>query len=104
MAEIVQNTLYILTEGAYLHRDHETLRVDVERETRLTVPIHLVESVALFGHAMVSPGAMRLCAEAGVPLTFLDSNGRLLARVDAPTSGNVLLRKGQYRMSSATQN
>ena len=33
------NTLYVTTEGAYLRADHETLRVEVERETKLQVPI-----------------------------------------------------------------
>jgi CRISPR-associated protein Cas1 len=46
---------------------------------------------------MVSPDLMRACAEAGIPLTFLSASGRLLSRVDAPVSGNVLLRREQYR-------
>jgi CRISPR-associated protein Cas1 len=80
-----------------VHCDHEVVRVEVEHETRLTVPIHHLESVGIFGNVMVSPGAMRLCAENGVAVTFLTVNGRLLARVDSPQSGNVLLRREQYR-------
>ncbi|MBI4676547.1 MAG: type I-C CRISPR-associated endonuclease Cas1 [Elusimicrobia bacterium] len=95
--EILQNTLYVMTQGAYLHRDHLTLKVDVEKETRLSVPIHHLESVAVFGSVMVSPGAMGMCAEAGIALTFLSESGRLCARVDAPQSGNVLLRREQFR-------
>ncbi len=95
--ELKQNTLYVVSQGAYVHRDHLTIKVDIERETKLAVPIHHVESVALFGNVMVSPGLMELCGEAGVPITFLSEHGRLIARVDAPCSGNVLLRREQFR-------
>jgi CRISPR-associated protein Cas1 len=94
---IHSNTLYVLTQGAYLHRDHLTLQVEIERQVKLSVPIHNVESVVVFGNVMVSPGSMALCAENGVALSFMSEHGRLLSRVDAPVSGNVLLRREQYR-------
>ncbi len=93
------NTLYVLSEGAYLHRDHQTLQVRIEQETKLSVPIHHLQSVAVFGSVMVSPGAMELCAQTGVAVTFLSMTGRLVARVDAPGSGNVLLRREQFRQA-----
>ncbi|HEY1187953.1 MAG TPA: CRISPR-associated endonuclease Cas1, partial [Gemmata sp.] len=40
---------------------------------------------------------MGLCAEHGVAVNFLTESGRLVARVDAPSSGNVLLRRAQFR-------
>jgi CRISP-associated protein Cas1 len=40
---------------------------------------------------------MGLCGENGVALAFLTENGRFLARVHGPVSGNVLLRREQYR-------
>src|SRR4051794_41748461 len=40
---------------------------------------------------------MALCAERGVSVTFLTESGRLMSRVDAPGSGNVLVRREQYR-------
>lgn len=95
--DIVQNTLYVTTEGAYLHRDHLTLKVEVEKELKLAVPIHHLQSVVLMGHVMMSPSAMELCASEGVAVSFLSPTGRLLARVDAPGSGNVLLRREQHR-------
>jgi CRISPR-associated protein Cas1 len=58
--------------------------------------------VSLFGNVMVSPGAMQLCAEAGISMTFLSESGRLLARVDGPISGNVLLRRKQFRQADET--
>lgn len=101
--EIHQNTLYVMTQGAYLHRERLTLQVEVEREVRMSVPIHHIDSVAVFGSVMVSPGAMELCAENGAALTFLSESGRMVARVDAPQSGNVLLRREQFRKADRPQ-
>ncbi len=91
------NTLYITTQGAYLARDGETILVRVEGETRLRVPIHTLDGIVCFGVVSCSPAAMMLCAENGVLLSFLSERGRFLARVHGPVSGNVLLRREQYR-------
>jgi CRISPR-associated protein Cas1 len=50
---------------------------------------------------MVSPFLMRHCAENNVLIAFLTENGRFLARVEGPTSGNVLLRREQYRRAES---
>ncbi|UJS17789.1 MAG: CRISPR-associated endonuclease Cas1 [Candidatus Jettenia sp.] len=34
------NTLYVMTQGAYLTLDHETVKVEVEGKTQLQVPLH----------------------------------------------------------------
>jgi CRISPR-associated protein Cas1 len=91
------NTLYITTQGAYLHREGETVLVNVEQETRLQVPIRGLSGIVCFGRVSCSPFLMALCAETGVGLAFLTENGRFLARVQGPVSGNVVLRRGQYK-------
>ncbi len=92
------NTLYVSTEGAYLRRDGLNVVVEVERAEKLRVPLHLLGGVAVFGQVSLSPALMGSLAEAGVVLTFLGMNGRFLARVEGPVSGNVLLRREQYRV------
>jgi CRISPR-associated protein Cas1 len=44
-----------------------------------------------------SPFLMGMCGERGVALAFLSEHGQFLARVQGPVSGNVLLRREQYR-------
>jgi CRISPR-associated protein Cas1 len=95
--EIQLNTLYVSTAGSYLRRDRQTVVVEVERQTRAQIPIHHLDGIAVLGPALVSSGLVDLCAEAGVALTFLSDAGRLIARIDAPRSGNVLLRREQFR-------
>lgn len=91
------NTLYVTTPDSYLHLDNDTLRIEVERETRLRVPLHHLGAVVCFGHVMVSPVLMHRLADEGKSLVLLDANGRFKARLEGPVSGNVLLRIDQQR-------
>lgn len=91
------NTLYVTLPESYLHLDNDTLRVEIEHETRLRVPLHHLSSVVCFGHVMVSPILMHRLADDGKSLVLLDGNGRFKARLEGPVSGNVLLRQAQHR-------
>src|SRR5260370_31781484 len=91
------NTLYVTTQGAYLSKDGEAVAVRVEHETKLRVPIHTLKSIVCFGQVSCSPFLMVLCGESDVGLAFLTEHGRFLARVHGPVSGNLLLRREQYR-------
>lgn len=91
------NTLFVTTQGAYLSKEGETVAVRVENETRMQLPIHTIGSIVCFGQVSCSPYLMGFCAEKGVTLTFLTEYGRFLAEVRGPVSGNVLLRREQYR-------
>jgi CRISPR-associated protein Cas1 len=93
------NTLYVTTQGAYLARDGDTVLVRVEDEVVLRIPIHTLTSVVCFGRVSSSPPLMGLCAERGVALAFFTESGRFLARIQGPVTGNVLLRREQYRRS-----
>lgn len=90
------NTLYVTTPNAYVHLENDTIRVDVEREKRLQVPLHHLGSVVCFGNVMVSPALMHRLADDGISLVLLDSNGRFKARLEGPVSGNILLRRAQH--------
>lgn len=91
------NTLFVTTQGAYLSKTGETVLVNVEKETKLRVPIHNLGSIVCFGNVGCSPFLMGLCGERNVTLSFLSQHGRFLARVHGPVHGNVLLRREQYR-------
>lgn len=93
----LQNTLYVTTQGAYLAKEGEAVVVRVEKETKLHVPIHMLGSIVCFGQVTASPFVLGFCGERGVGVSFLTENGRFLARVQGPISGNVLLRREQYR-------
>ena len=91
------NTLFVTTQGAYLAKEGETVCVKVEGKTRLQLPIHTLDGIVCFGQISCSPFLMGFCADRDVTLSFLTEYGRFLARVSGPVSGNVLLRRTQYR-------
>ena len=91
------NTLFITTQGAYLSKEGETVVVTVEKETKLQVPIHTLSGIVCFGQVSMSPFLMGFCAENKVAVSFLTTYGRFLASVQGEVSGNVLLRREQYR-------
>jgi len=91
------NTLFVTTQGAYLAKDGETIAVRIEKEVKLRIPVHTLEGIVCFGNVGCSPFLMGFCGERNVAISFLTENGRFLARVLGPVSGNVLLRREQYR-------
>jgi CRISPR-associated protein Cas1 len=91
------NTVYVTTEGAWLRKEGLNIVMEVEGELKARLPIHMLEGLVCFGRVLLSPALMGFCAEQGITVTFLSVHGRFLARVEGPVSGNVLLRRQQYR-------
>jgi CRISPR-associated protein Cas1 len=97
------NTLYVTTEGAWLKKDGANIVMEVEGAERGRLPVHMLESVVCIGRVLVSPPLLGYCAERGIAICYLTASGRFLARVEGPVSGNVLLRREQYRRSDHGQ-
>src|SRR5688572_14548542 len=114
MAAIQQNTLYLMTAGSYVARDHLTLQVEVptypeglpaderNRENangkrNVLIPIHHLESICVFGASTISPAALDLCWEHGVAVNYLSELGYLQARMTGVADTSVTLRRTQFR-------
>ncbi|ODT20269.1 MAG: subtype I-C CRISPR-associated endonuclease Cas1 [Kaistia sp. SCN 65-12] len=93
------NTVYVTTENAALRKDGENLVAEVDGEEKARVPLHMLSAVVMFGPILLSPALMASCAGSGICIALLDRNGRFQARIEGPVSGNVLLRRAQYRAS-----
>lgn len=93
------NTLFVTTQKAYLNKDGLSVVVNIEHKEALRLPVHNLGGIICFGQVSCSPFLMHFCAENGVMISFLSERGQFLARVQGPVSGNVLLRKAQYRQS-----
>lgn len=95
----VRNTLYMTLEGAYLHKDGEAITVRKEREKVAQFPLHAIGEIVCFGFGIgVSPDLTEHCSREGVTVSYLNGNGKFLARLTGPLHGNVLLRREQYRI------
>src|SRR5258708_4355590 len=114
MGDIQQNTLYLTTPASYVARDHLTLQVEVplypdglpaaerirERGSdwrKLSIPIHMLESICVFGPSTISAPALDLCWEHGVAVNYLSEFGYLQARMTGVADTSVLLRRAQFR-------
>lgn len=91
------NTLYVTSEDAWLRKDGANLVVEVGGEERGRAPLHMLDGVVAFSRPGASPALMAACTEAGVTISFVTPNGRFEARVEGARTGNVLLRRAQFR-------
>lgn len=116
MPDIAQNTLYLTTPGSYVARDHLTLQVEVPvypealplddrcREKaqdwrKVSIPIHHLESLCIFGGSTISPSALNLCWDNGVAVNYLSEFGYLQARLTGVADTSVTLRRTQFRVA-----
>lgn len=91
------NTLYITKQETYLHKERETIVIKQGSEKLAQFPILAISNILCFGQVSVSPFLMGFCVEENVGLSFYTEYGKFLARVQGKQSGNVLLRRMQYR-------
>lgn len=92
---VVENTLFLMTQGAYAHMDHETVVVEHDGAVVIRVPLHHLGGIVAFGNVLLSPFLIHRFALEGKSIGWLSEHGAFRAQVTGPTSGNVLLRVAQ---------
>ena len=97
------NTLYVSSQGSYLSKDGECVVVRTEDGQKKRFPIHVLTGIVCFGNVLCSPFLLGHCGEKGLALSFLTERGRFLASVRGSQSGNVLLRREQYRQADDSE-
>ena len=91
------NTLFVTSEDIYLSLDGENVVANRDKQEVARYPLHTLSGIVTFSYAGASPALMGACAQRDVSLAFCTPRGRFLARVTGESSGNVLLRRAQYR-------
>ena len=91
------NTLYITRQESYLHKERETIVIKNGKEKLAQFPALTISNILCFGQISISPFLMGYCGEKGIGLSLYTEYGKFLARVQGKQSGNVLLRRTQYR-------
>jgi CRISPR-associated protein Cas1 len=98
------NTLFVTLEGAYLRKDGEAIEVRHEGERKIRVPLHNLDGIVSFGwNNTASAALMQGCHKHGVSLSFHSPHGKFLASTNGGVSGNILLRREQYRRGENAQ-
>ncbi|MDO5016065.1 MAG: type I-C CRISPR-associated endonuclease Cas1c [Eubacteriales bacterium] len=93
------NTLYVQHPNYYLSLEQEAVVISKDRVTMAKFPLLNFESIVTSSQVSISPYLLEACMERGISVSYLDRNGKFLARVSGKNIGNVLLRKSQYRYS-----
>lgn len=93
------NTLYVLSEDAYLSLDGENVVVLLPEQPDSRFPLHTLENILCFSYKGASPALMGRCSRDRIGLSFFTPRGQFLTRCWGENNGNVLLRKEQYRRS-----
>lgn len=119
MGDVIQNTLYLTTPATFVARDHLTLQVEVpmfppglEPEERvrenasgwrkLSIPIHHLESICIFGPRItLTAPVLDLCWAHGVSVNYLSENGHLQARLTGVADTSVTLRRAHFRAADS---
>lgn len=91
------NTLFVTSEDAYLSLNGENVVVNRGEQEVGRFPLHNLTAIVSFAYAGASPALMGACASKNVNLVFCSPGGKFLARAVGISSGNVLLRRKQYR-------
>ncbi len=91
------NTLFVTSEDVYLSLDGENVVANRERQEIARYPLHTLAGIVSFSYPGASPALMGACAKQEISLSFCSPQGRFLARITGASSGNVLLRRTQYR-------
>ncbi|MCM1150178.1 MAG: type I-C CRISPR-associated endonuclease Cas1c [Butyricicoccus sp.] len=93
------NTLFILSEDIYLSLDGENIVANREKQIVARYPLHTLQNIVSFSYAGASPALMGACAQRQIGFAFCTPRGKFLARVCGSSTGNVLLRRTQYRIA-----
>jgi CRISPR-associated protein Cas1 len=77
----------------------EAVLITENKEKIAQLPIHNLEGIVLFGDALISSALIELANENHVHISFIGYAGKFRAKLISPTSGNVRLRRDQYRFA-----
>ncbi len=97
------NTLYVTTQKCYLYKERETLVIKNGDDKIARFPVLSLSNILCFGNISVSPFLLGHCAENGIGIAFYTEYGKFLARVHGRQTGNVLLRRAQYRWADSEE-
>lgn len=88
-------TLHVVSQKAQVSRSGETLVVRHDDGQKQSVPVRLLDSVLLHGHAQMTTQAIHLCARHEVGVQWLTAGGKFAAAT-AASFGRVQQRLRQY--------
>ncbi len=93
------NTLFVTSEDIYLSLEGENVLANRDKQVLARYPLHMLQNIVSFSYAGASPALLGACAQREIGFAFCTPRGRFLARICGENTGNVLLRREQYRLA-----
>jgi len=91
------NTLFISADGSHLSKRNDTVLIKSDDNPNKQIPFCSLDSIICFGEVHCTPRLLGACMKRGINITYLSVYGRYIASVVGLKSGNVLVRREQYR-------
>lgn len=89
--------LYVIEQGAYLHKRGNRLVVEKGREEIQSLLSFKVDQVVLMGNVQVSSSTVAFLLEKGIDTVFLSLYGKYRGRLVSQFGKNIFLRQTQFR-------
>lgn len=93
------NVLFVTLAEAKVSLESENVCVRNDGEVLLRVPLLNLEQIVLFNYYGATPQLLWECSKRRISVSFLSEYGKYLGTFHGESSGNVLLRREQYRIA-----
>lgn len=93
------NVLFVTQADAKVNLEAENVCVRKEDEILLRIPLLNLEQIVLFNYYGATPQLLGECAKRKISVSFLSEYGQYHGTFHGESSGNVLLRREQYRIA-----
>lgn len=93
------NVLFVTNPEATVNLDNDNVCVKLDGEILLRVPLINLEQIVLFNHFGATQQLLGECAKRKIAISFLNEYGRYYGTFHGESTGNVLLRREQYRIA-----
>ncbi len=97
------NVLFVTQADAKVNLENDNVCVRKDDEILLLVPLMNLEQIILFNYFGATPQLLGECAKRNISVSFLSEYGKYHGTFHGESSGNVLLRREQYRIADDTR-
>lgn len=104
MMKQLLNTLFVMTEDAYLALENDNVVIHQNDKTLAKVPLRSIEGIMCFSYKGASPALMGRCGKLGVSMAFYSPRGHYYCSVLGEENRNVLLRRNNFESRMTNKN
>lgn len=92
----VGKTVYLLTEGTYIHCENDTITFEMKDGRKQKLAYHVISEIIVFYNTTLSSYVMYQCSKHNIVVSYISVYGNYYGSFVGGFSGNVLLRKLQF--------